>query len=71
MITLIYNVTPEQKDDEIRWLKEQKIYPASKEIWDWDKGAFMISLGMIVSPETAVFIKLRHKIDTQGEYRRK
>ncbi len=68
MIRMIYNVSPEEKQSEIDWLREQKIFPGIDEYYDWVKQKPMVSFGVIVSPEAALSIKLRHKLEIQDEY---
>lgn len=65
MITIRYHVNKNDRSAELEWLLEQKIYPSVR---DWDN---VSEFGMIVSPEAAVAIKLRHKLDTQTEYRQR
>lgn len=71
MIKLVYRVSHEQKEKEIEWLKLQKVYPAVSTHYDWVKMVSMINIGVIVSEETALAIKLRHKILIQDEYRQR
>lgn len=73
MIKLIYHVEPDQKDNELAWLKEMKIFPAVNATWVFgEDNSFkpVVMFGMIVTPDSAVSIKLRHpKIDQQYKYR--
>ncbi len=69
MITIIYQIAPEQKDSEIAWLKEQKIFPAVTNYYDWRENKAAIKIGVIVAPDAALAIKLRHKLDLQVSYR--
>lgn len=71
MITLIYTVKPEEKQAELEWLKLQKIYPSVEDAIDWSTGKIVARFGMIVSPEAALPVKLRHKLDVQLDYRKK
>lgn len=68
MITLIYHTLPEKKQEELQWLHEQKIYPAVEDYHDWIKNITFIRFGVIVSPEQALNIKLRHNLDQQKDY---
>lgn len=68
MITLIYHTTPEQKESELEWLRSQKIFPAVEDYFDWIKEKTFIRYGVIVSPEQALTIKLRHNLDQQQDY---
>ncbi len=68
MIKIMYNVSLDNKESEIQWLKEQKIYPCVQDTWDWRKGMTVVFFGVIVSPEAALSIKLRHPLEFQKEY---
>jgi len=71
MIKLIYSIPQEQKVSEVKWLREQKIFPGVDDFFDWRTGKAMTHIGVIVSSESALAIKLRHKLDLQDEYRQK
>ena len=71
MIKLTYNVSLEEKDLEIKWLRDQKIYASWYEGFDWVSNKRSCVFGMIVTPEAASMIKLRHQITQQEEYIRK
>ncbi len=71
MIKIIYTVAPEQKEEEIDWLKLQRVYPSMNDYYDWGRGKLFIQFGVIVSPEVAMAIKLRHKLDLQASYRQR
>ena len=71
MITLIYHVRLGEKEDELRWLREQSIFPAVENHWDWVKEEAVAKFGVIVNQEAALAIKLRHKIDLQNDYRQR
>ena len=68
MITLIYHIPYTQKYIELEWLHEQHIYPGIRE--GWDNGPTVV-FACIVSPETALVIKLRHKLDLQDNYEKR
>jgi len=68
MISLIYTVNPEQKDSELEWLRDQKIYPGIEEFYSYQDNKMRVRFGVIVSPEAALSIKLRHRLDLQMEY---
>jgi hypothetical protein len=68
MVSLIYRTLPEQKQEELQWLHEQKIFPAVEDYYDWIKEKTFSRFGVIVSPEQALTIKLRHNLVKQGEY---
>lgn len=71
MITLIYTVSQEEKADEIEWLREQKIFPSCQEVHDWITGVTRVKFGVIVNSEAALTIKLRHKLESQSDYRQR
>ena len=68
---MTYTVKAEEKEAEIQWLRDQKIFPGYSEFYDWKEHRNMIRFGVIVSPESALSIKLRHKLDTQDTYRQR
>jgi hypothetical protein len=68
MITLIYHTLPEKKQEELDWLHGQKIFPAVEDYYDWIKEKTFARFGVIVSPEQALTIKLRHNLDQQKDY---
>lgn len=68
MISLIYIVDPKDVDDEKEFLRDMKVYPACENYFDWIKGKNYVKFGVIVSPEAALSIKLRHVILSQKEY---
>lgn len=67
MITIVYAVKPQLAEAEKEWLKEQKIYPAVQDSWD-SAGNPTVRFAMILPPDTAMLVKLRHKIDLQKNY---
>jgi hypothetical protein len=71
MITLIYTIKLEDKDTELEWLKDQKIFPACSDAYDWTTGTNCIKIGVIVAPAAALVIKLRHKLDLQTDYKQR
>lgn len=71
MKTLIYVIKPEDKEAELEWLHDQKIYPAIEEAWDWTKNLPILKVGMIVSPETASLVVLRHNTQFQQDYKQR
>lgn len=71
MITLMYRVDKEQQATELEWLREQKIFPGYEEHYDWIVKKTVIRFGVIVSPEQAMLVKLRHNIDFQKDYKQK
>lgn len=72
MITLIYMVEPEKELAEREWLKGLRIYPSSQKYYDPAHDyKLMTRFAVIVSPDAAVTIKLRHPLQFQGEYKRR
>ena len=71
MITITYHVAPAEKDAEIAWLKEMKIFPSTRLMWNWALNNDRVYFGVIVSPDAALAIKLRHKLDTQNNYKQR
>ena len=71
MIKLVYFVNPEDEKSEVQWLREQKIFPAVAAHYDWIKATLMTKVGVVVSSDQALAIKLRHKIELQADYRQR
>jgi hypothetical protein len=74
MISIIYHIKPEDRDAELEWLRDQKIFPSMEEAYRFnDKGEFVrqLMIGVIVSPAAALNIKLRHNLDMQKDYRQR
>lgn len=66
MIKLIYVIDKNCADDERKWLNDMKIYPAMTP--HYENGAVKTLVGVIVTSEDALLIKLRHPLKVQGEY---
>ena len=71
MITLIYTIDPDKRTEEMDWLNDQKVFPAMEDAWDWRVNKPIIKVGVIVGPETALTIKLRHKLEMQVDYKQR
>jgi len=71
MISLVYDVSLENTDAEKEWLKELKIYPSTVHVWDAGLGKVVTKFGVIVSPDAAVFIKLRHPLQLQQHWKQR
>jgi hypothetical protein len=71
MIKIIYEIEHNKKEEEAEWLHEQKVFPAFSEAYDWNAKKAIWKVGAIVTDETALAIKLRHKLDYQQDYRQK
>lgn len=70
MITLTYRIPTEKKTDELEWLRSQGIFPGFENYYDWVTQKMVVRVGVIVSPEQASIIKLRHPLDSQETYRK-
>lgn len=68
MIKMIYTISIEEKQAELEWLKDQSIFPACETCYIWPQNKICVRFGMIVSPDAALAIKLRHKLDLQEVY---
>lgn len=71
MIKIVYHVSVEDKDQEVEWLRDQKIFPAVETAYNWVTGKPYIKIGVIVGSEAALSIKLRHKLDLQTDWRQR
>jgi hypothetical protein len=65
----MYTVPLEQKAAELEWLNTIKVFPACSTVYRGNK--IEAAFGVIVNPETALTIKLRHKLDIQEQYRQR
>lgn len=68
MIKLIYEIDNEDVDHEREWLNNMKIYPAFYTYHDWIRNKIVSKVGVIVSKDAALAIKLRHSAQFQKEY---
>ena len=71
MQKIVYQITQEAKAEELEWLRQQMIFPAIQDFYDWDKQAMMVRIGIIVGSEAALSVKLRHKLNLQLDYRQR
>lgn len=71
MISLVYLVDPTEAEAEKRWLNNMQVFPACSDYVDWSKNKIYTRFGVIVPPDAALTIKLRHSILLQQEYRRR
>ena len=71
MIQMIYTIRPDQKEEEVKWLRSQMIFPGVETQYDWEKGLEVTKIAVIVSPDVAMWIKLRHNLDQQEYWTRK
>jgi len=71
MIKLIYFIDTESEKEEIEWLKSIRVYPVVEKSYDWEKHKYHLRVGMIVPPDTALLIKLRHPLKLQENYKQR
>ncbi len=71
MITLIYTVEPSSAKAEKEWLNRMQIYPAVSEYFDWVQNKQLTRFGVIVAPDAALPIKLRHPLQFQHTYKQR
>ena len=71
MITLIYSINPDNRAAEINWLRQQMIFPAVTDVHDWATNSRRVRIGVIVTSEAALTIKLRHPLEFQQEYKQR
>ena len=64
MIKIIYTIPYENKEAELSWLNTNKVYPSCLDLFLNKK----TMVGVIVNPETALVIGLRHRLDSQTKY---
>jgi hypothetical protein len=69
MITIVYSVEPERAEDEMEWLRLQKVTASFEMDYDWVKDKPVVRFVMIVNPDAALAIKLRHNLDMQFQYK--
>jgi hypothetical protein len=68
MITLVYTVSPTEAAAEKAWLNEMKVYPSYGDYYDWIASKQLVRFCVIVPPDTALTIKLRHPLQLQQNY---
>lgn len=66
MIKLIYIIDKDSAAEEKKWLNDMKIYPAMTP--HYENGTVKTLVGVIVTSEDALLIKLRHPTKLQGDY---
>jgi hypothetical protein len=71
MIKLIYTVEPKEAPAEKEWLRSLKVYPTFENYTDWIQNKLYVRFGMIVAPDVALMIKLRHPLQFQSEYKQR
>lgn len=72
MITLIYTVEPEQQAAEIAWLKQMHVFPSYQKYYDRSHDYKLLSrFAVIVTPDAALSIKLRHPLQFQADYKQR
>lgn len=71
MLTLIYLIDPADATAEKTWLKEMQVFPGTEDYVDWTTSKQYVRFCVIVSPDAALAIKLRHPLQIQAEYRQR
>ena len=71
MITLIYTINPEDATAEKEWLREMRVFPGTEQYHDWIANKMYIRFCVIVPPDTALAVKLRHPLQFQVEYKQR
>lgn len=71
MQKLVYYISPEEKNRELEWLREQMIFPTMVDSYDWINQKWFVKVGVIVGKEAALSIKLKHKLELQTDYKQK
>lgn len=69
MIRITYTIPSERKAVELEWLDAIGVYPGIKDVIK--DGKLLSKIGVIVNPDIALMIKLRHKLDLQEDYRQR
>jgi hypothetical protein len=69
MYKIAYYVEPEEQDREMEWLRDQKIFPTTKNVYNWKKDRWVLVFGMIVGEEALTLFKLKHELVLQEKYR--
>ena len=67
----MYLIKPEEAVVEKSWLNTLQVYPAMQSYFDWIQNVSYIRVGVIVSDDTALAIKLRHPLQFQADYRQR
>lgn len=71
MIKLMYLIKPEEAAVEKSWLNSMQVYPAMQSYFDWIANISYVRVGVIVSDDSALAIKLRHPLQFQADYRQR
>jgi hypothetical protein len=67
----MYLIKTHEADSEKEWLNSMQVYPAMQTYINWVQDTIHVRVGVIVSEDTALAIKLRHPLQFQAEYRQK
>jgi hypothetical protein len=67
----MYLIKPEEAAVEKQWLNSMQVYPAMQQYFDWIQNKMYERVGVIVSDDTALAIKLRHPLQFQVDYRQR
>jgi hypothetical protein len=68
MHRITYLIPVADKDAELEWLREVKVFPAVQRYWDFDNDKEVYLIGAIVDDETVISIKLKRKLRSQDRY---
>lgn len=71
MIKLMYLIKTADADIEKQWLNSMQVYPAMETYTNFIQNTIHVRVGVIVSEDTALAIKLRHPLQFQAEYRQR
>ena len=71
MLTLIYMVDPKDAAAEKAWLKDMQIFPGTQNYHEWIANKAYIRFCVIVPPDAALAVKLRHPLQLQKQYRQR
>ena len=71
MLKIIYTVEPKDAPAEKEWLRTLKVYPAEESYTDWIHNKLYVRFGMVVAPDVALMIKLRHPLQFQMQYKQR
>ncbi len=69
MYRITYTIPIGEKDQELKWLRDIKVFPVTEPRWDLTVDKDVLYIGAIVDDETVVTIKLRRQLRTQVGYK--
>lgn len=68
MLRLVYSIQFDKTMAELAWLKSMFVFASTATVYDPITFVRRTRIGIIVSPEVAIIIKLRHKVDSVVPY---